>query len=425
MNVWLITTGEPLPTDDGCDRFLRTAILADLMARNGHEVTSWSSTSDHVKKSQRFATDTEIVLRGNYRLKLLHAAGYRQNISLRRVWNHRGVARKFREQAARAKRPDVILCSLPTLELCVEATRYGRRHQVPVVLDVRDLWPDLFLDVVPPAVRPVARLLATPFYRQVREACAQADAITGTTDEYVRWALAFSGRRATHDDRPFAMGYVASQPPTRQQHAAQDFWAGHGIRADSGQFVACWFGMMGRHSELDTLIAAAKRLGDEFPQLRVVLCGAGPNRARLNRLAADCSNVVLPGWVNADQIWQLMRLSSVGLTPYVSNKNYIHNLTNKPVEYLSAGLPILSSLQGVLARLLNENDCGVTYRNRDVDQLITAIRSLANDQERLSQMSNNATQLYREQFVAERVYTRMQDYLVDLASKATVGNKAA
>jgi len=425
MNVWLITTGEPLPTDDGCDRYLRSAILADLMARNGHQVTFWSSTFDHVKKSHRYHTDTEVQLRGNYRLKLLHASGYRQNISWRRVWNHRGVARKFREQAARTPPPDVILCSLPTLELCVEATRYGRQHQVPVVLDVRDLWPDLFLDLVPPVVRPAAQLLATPMFRQVRAACGQADAITGTTAEYVRWALGYAGRRATSRDRHFFMGYVESPPSTSQQDAARNFWAEQGIRGKAGEFVACWFGMMGRHSELDTVIAATKQVAGTFPQLRVVLCGDGPHRDRLRQLADGCPNVIMPGWVNAAQIWQLMRLSSVGLTPYVSNKNYIHNLTNKPIEYLSAGLPVISSLQGVLARLLAEHDCGVTYGNRDVDQLSLALQSLAGDRQRWRSMSQQATRLYREQFVAEHVYTQMQDYLVDLADGRRILRRAA
>ena len=425
MNVWLITTGEPLPTDEGCDRYLRSVILADLMSRNGHDVTFWSSTFDHVKKAHRFTTDTEVDLNTNHRLKLLHAGGYRQNVSLRRIWNHRGVARKFREQAARAPRPDVILCSLPTLELCVEATRYGRREQVPVVLDVRDLWPDLFLDLVPELGRPVARMLAAPCFRQAQEACANASAITGTTAEYVQWALGYAGRPATDQDRHFPMGYVASEPTRHQQLSALEFWAGHGIHSDAEQFVACWFGMMGRHSELDTLIEAAKRLADELPELRIVLCGDGPYRDQLQRQAAGCPNVVLPGWVNADQIWQLMRLSSVGLTPYVSNKNYIHNLTNKPVEYLSAGLPIVSSLQGVLARLLENNDCGITYGNRNVEQLIWAIRSLATDRQRLSQMAQNADQLYRDQFVAERVYTQMQDYLLDMAGVDLVLPQAA
>ena len=133
----------------------------------------------------------------------------------------------------------------------------------------------------------------------------------------------------------------------------------------------------------------------------------------------------MPGWVNAAQIWQLMRLSSVGLTPYVSNKNYIHNLTNKPIEYLSAGLPVISSLQGVLARLLAEHDCGVTYGNRDVHQLSLALQSLAGDRQRWRSMSQQATRLYREQFVAEHVYTQMQDYLVDLADGRRILRRAA
>ena len=45
--------------------------------------------------------------------------------------------------------PDLILSSIPTSELSLEATKLGKKNNIPVILDIRDLWPDVFLDVLP------------------------------------------------------------------------------------------------------------------------------------------------------------------------------------------------------------------------------------------------------------------------------------
>ena len=41
-------------------------------------------------------------------------------------------------------KPDIIVVSLPTIEFSYEACRYGEKNNVPVIVDVRDLWPDSF-----------------------------------------------------------------------------------------------------------------------------------------------------------------------------------------------------------------------------------------------------------------------------------------
>jgi len=38
--------------------------------------------------------------------------------------------------------PHIILCTLPTIDLYFATTIYGKKVRVPVVLDIRDMWPD-------------------------------------------------------------------------------------------------------------------------------------------------------------------------------------------------------------------------------------------------------------------------------------------
>ena len=87
------------------------------------------------------------------------------------------------------------------------------------------------------------------------------------------------------------------------------------------------------------------------------------------------------------------------------------SLPNKSLEYLSAGLPIVSSLKGTLQELLEDNNCGITYENGNEEQLAEILLSLYEKPEILRTMSENAFALYQERFVAEKVYSDMIDHL--------------
>lgn len=411
MRVWLITIGEPLPIDEASDRLLRTGILANLLVVKGHEVVWWSSTFDHTRKKQRFDIDTSIDINNCFRINLLHSLEYKKNVSLCRIINHYGIARKFAILAKLEQKPDIILCSLPTLELSLVATDYGKKKGIPVVLDVRDLWPDIFLELAPKWGRWFVRALLSPMFKTVSAACAGATAIIGITPAFVDWGVNYANRAHSNLDREFPMGYCEAPPGQKAIIEAEKFWEKHGVKKDNSEFIACFFGTMGRQFELGTIIEAARKLKKQNRSFRFILCGSGDNFAYYKNLAIDCDNIIFPGWVGAADIWTLMRIASVGLAPYLSIPNFTMNLPNKPLEYLSAGLPIVSSLNGVLRDLLFTYDCGVTYANGNSDDLVSILVNLYDYPERLRKMSENAHALYKEKFIAEKVYNNMISHL--------------
>jgi len=207
------------------------------------------------------------------------------------------------------------------------------------------------------------------------------------------------------------MGYSERVPAGEAIMKAEKFWEKHGIKKGNKEFIACFLGTLGRQFELETVIEAARKLKAGKRSFRFVLCGSGDKLAYYKNLAKDCEDVVFPGWVGVAEIWTLMRIASVGLAPYVNSSNFIMNLPNKPVEYISAGLPIVSSLGGVLKNLLSTHNCGVTYENGDTEGLVSILINLYDNRDLLGIMSENAYSLYKENFVAEKVYGDMIDYL--------------
>jgi len=423
MRFWLITIGEPLPSDGEGDRLLRTGLLAERLLKAGHEVVWWSSGFDHIRKRHRSQMAGSFPISPGLTLKLLASSGYRQNVSFQRLMDHRQLATSFRKEAPACLSPDLILCSWPTLELCDEAVAYGQARQIPVILDIRDMWPDVLVNVVPSFARPLARLFAAPLYRMARRSCRNSTAITAITDGCIDWARGLAGMTREVQDRAFPLAYREKSPSDAEQAEAASFWKEHGVLGD-GKLTACFFGTFGRQFELDTMLQAARLLHQANAPIRFVLCGAGPELQRCRAQAADLPNVLLPGWVNAAQIWALMRTSSVGLAPYRSTFDFQMSIPNKSVEYLSAGLPVVSSLQGTLAKLLDQNQAGLTYSNESPSQLAACLQRLHTEAGTCGTLSCNAKALYRRQFVAETVYDEMVDYLSQFVSQQCVKRAA-
>lgn len=415
MRVWLITVGEPLLTDAGAPRMLRTGILASRMHRRGIDVTWWTSAFDHQRKVLRVGVPASGPSPEGYRLELLAGAPYASNVSLARIRNHRQTAAQFALRAVHSPRPDVILCSYPTIELCQAAIAYGREQGVPVILDLRDLWPDIFLNLIPAGLQPIGRLVLAGMLRASRQVCSGATAIFGITEAFVEWGLKRAGRPRNRWDLAVPLAYEDKVPTDATLDHARLEWDKSGVRADT--FNLCFFGTMGRQFDIPTVLEAARRL--QGGPVRFVLCGIGDSFAEYRAAASRLPNVFMPGWVDAAAIRALMERSAAGLAPYHCETSFTMSIPNKAVEYMAGGLPLLSSLRGELGRLLSEAACGLTWTEGDAGSLVACIDRLRNNPDLRRQMGENSLLVYRTRFTAEIVYGQMIDHLCAIAGSVS------
>lgn len=419
MNLWLLKIGEPVPVNASCkERLHRTGLLSHYLAESGHRVTWWTSTFDRIRRENIAATDLTISLKEGLRVTLLHGGGYKKSISLARVLHHRQVARKFLRHAEGETPPDLILSAYPTVELCKAAIAFGKRRRIPVVLDMRDMWPDIILDTAPRIVRPIARILMHSMIRDSRTVCSEAAAITGITDEFVDWGLRRGGRDRKPYDRCFPMAYITKPPPENDIEEAERFWDGLGITASKTDFVICFIGTMGHQFDLGTPIKAIRMLAESGRRAKLVLCGTGDRFESFREMASGIDHVIFPGWVNAGMMHVLLRRASIGLNPIPERYDFLSTINNKAIEYMSAGLPILSSpKKGVLSRLIDDNKLGESYEPGDATDLARRIGDLMNTPDALREYSDHARQTFERHFNAEIVYREMAGYLSEVVEE--------
>lgn len=409
LKVWIVTVGEPLPVDGKHERLYRSGILCDRMADEGHEVTWWTSSFNHTQRAQRQADNVEIKLRPNQTIMLVPEPGYSRSVSLRRIASHAVCARHFRRMAGAAPPPDVILVSYPTIELTRAAVDLGEKFDIPVIVDIRDLWPDIFVRVLPRALQPIGKFLLLPYDRLSRKALRDADAIVAITEGIRDWGLAKAGRAAGPMDRDFPFGYVKRELQPSELHAAEAFWREHGV--SDKNWNICFFGAIGAQTRFEPVIAAARMMKDALPRVQFILCGTGEKLPVYERMAQGLPNVYFPGWVDGNQIAALMKMSKMGLTAYPSSEDFLLSIPNKPIEYMSAGLPVLSNIDGTLGALIRKNGVGALYRSSEPSSLVDAIAKFIDDPDSMRAMEAASADLFRREFDAATVYADFSRYL--------------
>lgn len=412
MRIWTIKIGEPLP--DPNVRLMRTGIVTKAFAARGADVTWWVSTFSHNHPTREYVADQGEVRKamGNVTLRFVHGPPYHKNVSFARIRNHRALAADFSKLARTLPKPDLIFCAYPPIEIADEATRFGAEFGIPVILDIRDLWPDVFLDITP-VPRPLMRVALTPWYVRARQTLARATALTAITDPILNVGLNLAGRPRHTGDRVFCHAYERPQISEAERQTAAQFWRQHGLELGGNEKIACFFGNLSTAPDLDTPVEALSHLSGKLEQnLKMVLCGSGDRVAWLREQAQQHPQLVVPGRVGQAEISVLMEHAHLGLLIYPNRPDLALSFPNKFGEYLSGSLPILSTLDGLSGTFLREKALGATSPSGEPRKFALEIEALISDDARHQAMVRAANQVFSDEFDASRVYGAMVDHLL-------------
>jgi glycosyltransferase involved in cell wall biosynthesis len=420
MHVWVVSFGEPLPIDEGRPRLRRAGLLSHALLERGHTVTWIASAFDHYAKRKRFGTTTSQPLRPGLELVCLETVAYRSNISIRRLISNHVLGRSFERWMRQAPAPDLIFVAFPTIELVASSARYGAAHGVPVVADIRDLWPETWADAVPTWLRPGARVAIWPFMRSARRALARVVAIVGNTEAMVEWGLKLANRRRSPIDQHFPFTYPTDTHSQGEGLKAEKYWRQLlGEEAWRSKFLCCYFGGITDRANVRVIVdGAIQAAANGRDDLLFVVCGTGPAEAGLRAKAAGLKNLVFSGWIDAPRLRSLGQRADVGIMPFPNHPDYVRSVPNKVSEYLSFGMPIVSGLSGEVSKLIAEWECGMEFTNGDPKSLVNAIWELRCDPDRVHRLQANARRAFEHQFSPDVVNSSMVQLLERLAPVA-------
>ncbi|OAN76252.1 hypothetical protein A8B78_01835 [Jannaschia sp. EhC01] len=411
MKVWLTQRAEPTPHDQLEQRRpMRTGLMAEYLSDHGEDVLWWTGDYDHYGQRQRGHGNAQIPVSDKFAIRYLDAPGYTKTKSLARVQYDRKVASGFEASCRETEPPDIIIASMPSVDLALASVRFGKACGVPVVVDIRDLHPEVFVEAAPTAIKPWARLATWPMKRKVAELCRDATAIWGNSDAFVDWGCRMGGRPRGEQDLTLPIAYKPLSVESEEMANIKETWAKQGLFLPQ-HLHGVFFGTLSKAFDFGPLFQAAKHLNEQGTRHRFHIFGAGQQQPDISHWCAALDNCTFHGPVGAAKLQMAMELSHVGFAPYVFSENFASNMPNKTTEYLGGGLPVaLAFKTGVLADFLNATGSGFCYETSG--ELIDALVALDREPGKLDAIRDAAKRSFEVNLGYESLSRRMHDKLV-------------
>jgi len=288
--------------------------------------------------------------------------------------------------ALRVSDVDVVVGTSPPIFQGATALVVARLKRVPLVFEVRDLWPDFAIELKilkNPLLIAAARQLERLLYRS-------ADRLLVNSPGFIQHVRDVSGRTPTL----IPNGTDASQfSPARTGERFREQW-----RA-SDRFVALYAGAHGTANNLETVLEAAQLLRDQ-KEILFVLVGDGKEKASLEAAArsAGLDNIRFERPQPKEAMPDVVAAADVCVATLRDIPLFRTTYPNKVFDYMAAGKPTLVAIDGVIRQVVEESDGGVFVPPGDAKALAESLSRLAADRPRCARMGANARAFVLERF---------------------------
>jgi glycosyltransferase involved in cell wall biosynthesis len=166
--------------------------------------------------------------------------------------------------------------------------------------------------------------------------------------------------------------------------------------------VLLFVGSLGETKGLDTLLQALAQLADEFPRLRLLVVGDGPQRGSADALARQLDVAARTRFVGAvyEGVSAYFQLGDLLVMPGTGGLAIS--------EGMAHGLPVICSTgDGVEVDLIDEGENGFYVRPHDIDELTDRIRRSLQSPGQLQAMGQHSLRIIQERANIDRYLNEM------------------
>ena len=390
--VAVVTMGVKL--GDETRGYTRFRQLSDMLVDAGFSVDLYTSAFQHWDKSHRDLSNPAYKAH-KFRPIFIPEPGYRKNLDLKRIVSHAQAAKNLTQLLTEHGPYDLVYAEIPPNDVALAAARYAESLAIPFVADVNDLWPEAMRMVLDIPV--ISDLMFHPFTRDAKAVYGLCSAAVGTSDEYAarpnadrevpcRTLTVYVGNDLGAFDRE-----VSEQLP--------------GLAKPKNEYWATYAGTLGASYDLATLIEAAALVSATdatsdgvVKPLRVKILGDGPDRATLEKLAAQSGAPVdFLGYVNHDVMAAYLALSDVTINSLKASAP--QSIVTKIGDYLASAHPMINTGSSPEFRQKVEQDgFGVNVEAEDAEVLAATLLALREDEAASEHMGQRARRIAETQF---------------------------
>lgn len=379
----------------------RSYELARRLVRDGHQVKMLTSTAflpprrNSGERTMRYRVDGIDVVA--LTISYSNSSSFWRRIAafvtfaLRATW-----------EASRGPRVDVVFATSTPLTVAIPAIVARLRHRARFVFEVRDLWPEIPIEMGYIRARWAkwtARLLARTAYRSADQVVALS---TG---------MAAGIRRQCSDAHiavvPNACDIEVFRRPSQLAST---------LPIAVNDVLVLYAGTVGVANDVRWMVSLAREFASMHPldPVKFLIIGDGAERGLVEDFARQAAvldnNLVLHAPVPKQEMPGLLQRATVALSLFADFPLLTTTSPNKLFDALAAGTPVAVNYGGWQAELLERTGAGLAL-SRDPHAAASALGQLITDPTRIETARTAARNLARE-FDRERLYEQWASALL-------------
>ena len=309
-------------------------------------------------------------------------------------------------------RPDIVFATSTPLTIGIPALVASKWHKVPLVFEVRDLWPEAPIQMGAlrnPANIAFARWMERTIYRHSAHVIALSPGM--------REGVIAAG---VPPERVSVIPNASDLELFSPEVNGEEFRARFGI---NGQFVCTYFGAMGEANDLRPVVEAARLLDERGENgIVFVLHGNGKRRDELESFCRshNLANVIFSDPIpDKNAIARLAAASDACMTIYKNVPILYTCSPNKLFDTFAAGRPAIVNSPEWLRELVEQNEAGVYVRPDDAGHLADQVVFLRDHPELVKTYGRNARRLAEESFDRNKLAAQMLSIFEQVVSAQT------
>jgi len=256
---------------------------------------------------------------------------------------------------------DVIVVTSPPLFVGITAVILSMFKRLPIVFEVRDLWPESAIDT---------GVLKTKLIEK------------GVPEEKIIFI-------------PNAADFTLAEQIQESNFDAIAFKKELGLE---GKFVITYVGAHGVANHLIQLVDAAVRLKDTPVVFQLI--GSGMKKQELQNEVKQrkVSNVIFRDAVPKAEVFKYILASDMGASVLKKVDTFKTIYSNKTFDYMSCKRPVFLAIDGVSRELVEKANCGIYVEPENIDDIEIKVRAILKDKEVLIESGINGYKYAKEYF---------------------------
>jgi glycosyltransferase involved in cell wall biosynthesis len=299
---------------------------------------------------------------------------YTRNM-LNRLFLYIEVTFKFVLSILRMKKEyDFIFVSSPPIFLGIAGVIAKKKLKAPLILDIRDLWPDSLLGVgvfTNKYIIKFAHLLEKYLYKQADK--------TIINSEYFEEHMTNKGVR--EENISFMPNSLTEEEMMYHETHRQN---------EINDVSVVYTGNIGLAQDIVKLLTIAERLKDT-PNLTFKIIGYGIQMKEVERLINEkgLTNIKLYPAMSRKETLQEITSADIAYVSLIEQDVFKTVLPGKLIDYMGMKTPIVGDVSGYAAHIIKEANCGLVATEKSVEQLCENIVALANEPQLRTELGKN------------------------------------